>query len=61
MLEKATRVLTDEDKAMMDQAIEGRNGELRKIEVNRLTRSGDDMTLFAVHSGPPKAQEGLPI
>lgn len=33
MLEKATRVLTDEDKAMMDVPIEGKNGELRKIEV----------------------------
>lgn len=32
MLEKATRVLTDEDKAMMDIPIEGKNGELRKIE-----------------------------
>lgn len=32
MLEKATRVLTDEDRAMMDQAIEGKNGELRKID-----------------------------
>ncbi|RSH80900.1 uncharacterized protein EHS24_008328 [Apiotrichum porosum] len=32
MLEKATRVLTDEDKAMMDRPIEGKNGELRKIE-----------------------------
>ncbi|KAL7419117.1 [NU+] prion formation protein 1 [Cryptotrichosporon argae] len=32
MLEKATRVLTDEDKAMMEIPIEGKNGELRKIE-----------------------------
>jgi elongation factor 3 len=32
MLEKATRVLTDEDLAMMERPIEGRNGELRKIE-----------------------------
>jgi hypothetical protein len=32
MLEKATRVLTDEDKEMMDRPIEGKNGELRKIE-----------------------------
>lgn len=31
-MEKATRVLTDEDKEMMDKAIEGKNGELRKIE-----------------------------
>lgn len=32
MLEKASRVLTDEDREMMDRPIEGRNGELRKIE-----------------------------
>jgi elongation factor 3 len=31
-MEKATRVLSDEDKAMMDRPIEGKNGELRKIE-----------------------------
>jgi hypothetical protein len=34
MLEKATRILTDEDKAMMDVAIEGKDGSLRKIEVS---------------------------
>lgn len=32
MMEKATRVLSDEDKEMMDRPIEGKNGELRKIE-----------------------------
>ncbi|WVQ99133.1 hypothetical protein IAU59_006265 [Kwoniella sp. CBS 9459] len=32
MMEKATRVLTDEDREMMDRPIEGKNGELRKIE-----------------------------
>ncbi|WVN88120.1 uncharacterized protein L203_103321 [Cryptococcus depauperatus CBS 7841] len=32
MMEKATRILTDEDKEMMEKPIEGRNGELRKIE-----------------------------
>lgn len=32
MMEKATRVLTDEDKEMMERPIEGKNGELRKIE-----------------------------
>lgn len=31
-MEKATRVLSDEDKEMMDRPIEGKNGELRKIE-----------------------------
>ncbi|WWC89603.1 uncharacterized protein L201_004528 [Kwoniella dendrophila CBS 6074] len=33
MLEKATRVLTDEDKEMMDRPIEGKDGTLRKIEM----------------------------
>lgn len=37
MLEKATRVLTDEDIAMMDIPIEGKNGDLRKIEVSLAT------------------------
>ncbi|WVQ77165.1 hypothetical protein IAR50_006848 [Cryptococcus sp. DSM 104548] len=32
MMEKATRVFTDEDKEMMDRPIEGKNGEMRKIE-----------------------------
>jgi elongation factor 3 len=32
MMEKATRVLSDEDREMMDRPIEGKNGELRKIE-----------------------------
>jgi elongation factor 3 len=32
-MEKATRVLTDEDKAMMERPIEGKNGEMRQIEV----------------------------
>ena len=32
MMEKATRVVSDEDKEMMERPIEGRNGELRKIE-----------------------------
>jgi elongation factor 3 len=32
MLEKATRVLSDEEKAMMEIPIQGRNGDLRKIE-----------------------------
>ena len=35
MLEKATRVLTEEDREMMDRPIEGKNGELRKIEVSK--------------------------
>ncbi|WRT66072.1 uncharacterized protein IL334_003024 [Kwoniella shivajii] len=33
MMEKATRVFTDEDREMMDKPIEGKNGDLRKIEM----------------------------
>lgn len=35
MLEKATRVLTDEEQAVMDQEFVGKNGEKRKIEVRQ--------------------------
>lgn len=33
MLEKSTRVVTDEERAVMDQEFVGKNGEKRKIEV----------------------------
>jgi hypothetical protein len=33
LLEKATRVLSDEERIMMDQEFVGKNGEKRKIEV----------------------------
>lgn len=33
MIEKATRVLSEEDRLMMDQDFVGKNGEKRKIEV----------------------------
>ena len=33
ILEKATRVLTDEEKALLDQEWVGKNGTKRKLEV----------------------------
>jgi hypothetical protein len=35
-LEKATRVLSDEERALMNQEFIGKNGEKRRIEVRRL-------------------------
>jgi hypothetical protein len=34
LLEKATRVLTDEEKALLDKDFVGKNGQRRKLEVN---------------------------
>jgi hypothetical protein len=34
VLEKATRVLTDEDKAQLDKDFVGKNGQRRKLEVS---------------------------
>jgi len=34
VLEKATRVLTDEEKALLDKDFVGKNGQRRKLEVN---------------------------
>jgi hypothetical protein len=33
VLEKATRVLTDDDKALLDKDFVGKNGQRRKLEV----------------------------
>ena len=33
ILEKATRVLTDEDKALLETEFVGKNGQRRKLEV----------------------------
>jgi hypothetical protein len=33
VLEKATRALTDEDKALLDKDFVGKNGQRRKLEV----------------------------
>ncbi len=62
MLEKATRVLTHEDREMMDRPIEGRNGELRKIEVSPkppIIMSWADISLVPARS--TEAEEGLPV
>lgn len=61
MLEKATRVLTDEDKEMMEKPIEGRNGELRKIEVSFVFGICCRKLSFTVSTWSTKAEEGLPI
>ena len=34
LLEKATRALTDEDKALLDKDFVGKNGQRRKLEVS---------------------------
>jgi hypothetical protein len=34
VLEKATRILTDEDKALLDKDFVGKNGQRRKLEVS---------------------------
>jgi hypothetical protein len=34
VLEKATRALTDEDKALLDKDFVGKNGQRRKLEVS---------------------------
>ena len=34
VLEKATRALTDEDKALLDKEFVGKNGQRRKLEVS---------------------------
>jgi hypothetical protein len=60
MMEKATRILTDEDKAMMEKAIEGKNGELRKIEVGHVAGLFTEL-IPSVYSGSTKAEEDLPI
>lgn len=36
MLEKATRVLTEEDKIQMEVEITGKTGEKRKVEVSSI-------------------------
>ena len=55
MMEKATRVLTDEDKEMMNRPIEGRNGELRKIEVGDSPSKMTRIYIPVVYPRPTKA------
>ena len=63
LLEKATRVLTDEEKALLDQEWVGRDGSRRKLEVCAL---GSTVLSHLAHSptddhGSSKAQEDFPV
>jgi hypothetical protein len=62
-MEKATRVLTDEDKEMMERPIEGKNGELRKIEVGsiRCTYGQADADVCVGYLGSFQAQKRFPV
>jgi hypothetical protein len=55
-VEKATRVLTDEEKRILDQDWVGRDGSKRKVEVCFKIRD-----VCAVNYGATKAQEVVPI
>lgn len=67
MLEKATRVVTAEERALMDQDFVGKNGEKRKIEVHdRFCDPGSSclmamvltfICLSVVYLGATEAQE----
>lgn len=62
-MDKITRVLTDEEKRVLDQDWVGRDGSKRKVEVcqNWLQLSLQDCDICAAGYGPTKAQEVLPI
>ena len=65
ILEKATRMLTDAEKAQMEVEFVGKNGQRRKLEVRRfLTKDTDDRLTFAsppAHHGSSKAEEVFPV
>jgi elongation factor 3 len=68
MLEKATRVLSDEDRIMMDREFVGKNGEKRKIEVRPMlpldcmdTKSLLCGCLPAANHRAPKTEEEFAI
>lgn len=42
ILEKATRVLTDAEKAQMEVEFVGKNGQRRKLEVRTLSRTDSE-------------------
>ena len=54
ILEKATRVLTDEDKALLETDFVGKNGQRRKLEVGFMTiipgalADADRCSLFSI-------------
>ena len=51
VLEKATRVLSEEDRIMMDQEFVGRNGEKRKIEVGFDLRFSTSIKVCEINLG----------
>jgi hypothetical protein len=64
VLEKATRVLTDEEKALLDKDFVGKNGQRRKLEVGKsrvlIYPCALNILLVAYH-GPSKIEEVTPI
>jgi hypothetical protein len=64
ILEKATRVLTDEDKALLDKDFVGKNGQRRKLEVSvpppHICTFQSNILHTAYH-GSSKTEEILPI
>jgi len=66
ILEKATRVLTDEEKALLDKDFVGKNGQRRKLEVSAAPSQCSRLYLrtyllqIAYH-GSSKTEEILPI
>lgn len=66
VLEKATRVLTDEEKAILDKDFVGKNGQRRKLEVSATPSLCPclylriDLLRIAYH-GSSKTEEILPI
>jgi hypothetical protein len=64
VLEKATRVMTDEDKALLDEDFVGKNGQRRKLEVSVVSYSYhicDLNILHVAYHGSSKTEKVLPI
>lgn len=65
ILEKATRILTDEEKLVLDQDWVGKDGSKRKLEVSMqllLFHQKHKLTDFSIADhGPSKAKEIFPI
>jgi hypothetical protein len=63
-LEKSTRVLTDEDKALLDKDFVGKNGQRRRLEVSVILFLMCTLPLNALHvayHGSPKTEEIPPV
>lgn len=65
VLEKATRVLTDEDKALLEIDFVGKNGQRRKLEVSVLPCSYSILRIEHIASlachGSSKTEKILPV